>query len=983
MKVRKLSQKRFYKYVIMVLASLVLLIFMTIYGNQKSRERQVSAEWSKHTLEVLAAIARVRTDVFEMGSSVRGFAITRNPEMLKDFEKASEQTSESNRALASLVADHKLQSINVLEITKAVEELRSYYLDSVHAINLAMEEDLRQRIRSGTGQRMLNNIRELLNKAETVEKQLLEDRQLAEEKSIESSDQMILIGNLGSITLVIFFIILSYLEHARGLAFQMELNENMQVQKALLNAASFALIASDLQGRITHINPAAEKLLGYSLNELIGRSVMEAHLPEEVNQMKRLLEEHYSTKIDGAFGVMKYRADLGIVESDHWTFRHRNGKQFPVRLTVTALLDSGGKTYGYIGVANDISKQIETEEILINAREAALSGNRAKSEFLANMSHEIRTPMNAIIGMAELLKTTPLDTEQSRYVTIFQSAGHGLLNLINDILDLSKIEAGHFEIENEQFALDEVVERTISIMALKAHAKDIELVVDIEEPLHNAYLGDKNRIQQILLNFIGNAIKFTEQGEVTLRVRSDSRRGEGPAQVVFEIIDTGIGMSEDQVSRLFERFSQADSSITRKFGGTGLGLNISKRLVELMNGSIHVESVYGKGSTFRVTVVLQAVEEPETSSKKSHGLEGKKVLIVDDSTTNIMILRKIIENANGLVQETRSGKEALELIEASKARNRFFDLVILDSHMPEMSGQDLAQKIKETPGRTPALLMLTSDDMAGSQLRAKEAGINGHLVKPVLPHVLLHAIDHIFETVAKAEKAPPSMMKTTLPPMKILVVDDTEDNRIIVRSFLRKQPISIDEAVNGEEAIQYAQKNDYDLILMDMQMPVLDGYTATRTIREMEATSFKKYTPIIALSAYALKTDEDASYEAGCNGHISKPVYPETLLGALKNCSLQTEVSISDEMMELAQDYLEGRKKDFPNVLKSFLDKDYSSLQKAGHKLFGSGGSYGFERISEIGQSLEEAARTHNSIQISKEVANLGAYYLQVKIVHQ
>jgi two-component system, sensor histidine kinase and response regulator len=634
-----------------------------------------------------------------------------------------------------------------------------------------------------------------------------------------------------------------------------------------------------------YLNVSEEFLkFGFSKDEIIGSTGQQlgiwANEPERVEYARQLRES-------------------GSVRNMEALFRKKNGELVPCLISGTSIRLSHGACG--VSIVHDISRLKGVEMELVSASKAAQAASRAKSEFLSSMSHEIRTPMNAILGMADLLAESRLSSEQRKYLSIMINNGNALVDLINDILDFAKVENGKLELERIPFELDDLAERVAETLAIRAHQKQLELAIHIRPDVATQLVGDPLRLRQVLVNLIGNAIKFTESGEVVLTVERENRTD--PELLHFKVSDTGIGIPEAQREKIFTSYAQAEDSTARKYGGTGLGLAIVKQLVEMMGGRIWIESEVGRGSIFHFTARFGLqTEKPGLQARPASGLNGLRVLLVDDSAINRVALSETLSNWDASVTCAEDGEVALAEMRRATDQQRPYQVILVDCRMPATNSAELVLRMKDavSSGGGVIVPMLTSDDLNVRVPTLRKMGLSHYLIKPVRRSELAVVMRAAMGKLAPAEKRTPALSseeKTSAGPaerpLNILLADDSADNRLLIAAFLRKTGWRLDEAENGEAAIQKFFNARFDVVIMDIQMPVMDGYTAVRKIRDWERERGVARTPIIALTASVLDEAVSKSIDAGCDTHVSKPVRRPTLLEAIREVTLSNPAPLA------------------------------------------------------------------------------------------
>ena len=646
---------------------------------------------------------------------------------------------------------------------------------------------------------------------------------------------------------------------------------------ALMAAAPEGIIGGDGAGRITFANEAAVAMVGYSLSELVGQF------------MHQLI--HHSRPDGSPYPMEQCPMHIARVQSGRCmvsdeVFWHKDGTSFPVEYEVAPMAENGGES-GLVIIFRDISSRRQAEEALQAAKDNAELANRSKSEFLANMSHEIRTPMNAVMGLTQLALETELTPKQENYLQKVKGASSALLGIINDILDYSKIEAGRMDLEQTQFYMEEVLRDVFHLFASAAEAKGIEVIVEIDPDVPLSLIGDPLRLGQVFNNLVGNSIKFTESGEIHVHVELV----EGNDDIVIvrcAVRDTGIGLSREQAERLFQPFTQADGSITRRYGGTGLGLTISRNLVQLMGGDISISSKQGQGSTFAFHAQFGRGPERRGLAARQD-LSGLRALVVDDHKVVAEILANMLRSWNCDAQASTDGAETVSLIRQAESAGRPFDLLVLDWLMPQMDGLVVVRAIEEAIAsgslkRPHTILIVTGHGKDEIMGLAGPLQLDGIVLKPVIPSRFLSTILRRFHPslvltpeASEVEQTPYEIAQPICG-ASILLVEDNELNQEVAREFLEKAGLRVTIASSGAEGVELAGRGGFDAVLMDLQMPVMDGFEASRQIRALPQGG---EIPIIAMTAAAMEADRQECFVAGMNDHVSKPIVPRLMLSTL------------------------------------------------------------------------------------------------------
>jgi PAS domain S-box-containing protein len=650
------------------------------------------------------------------------------------------------------------------------------------------------------------------------------------------------------------------------------LSEERKVLRALIDNVPDFMYVKDAECRFLVANLSVARQMGAkTTEELLGKDDFDFY-PREV--ATTFYEDEQRVIRSGQAEVNREETGLDS---------HGNVSQ--ILTTQVPLKDKNGRVTGLVGIGHDITHLKKAEEEMRRARDVAEKASKAKSEFLANMSHEIRTPLNGVMGMTELALETQLTAEQREYLETVKMSGDSLLTVINDILDFSKIEAGKIDLEAIDFNLRDSLETTLKTLAVRADEKGLELLCEVAPEVPEVVRGDSSRLRQIVVNLVGNSIKFTEKGEIAVKVQVERKEG-ADFLCRFTVADTGIGIPEDKRELIFKPFSQADTSTTRKYGGTGLGLTISTRLVQMMGGKIWVESEVGQGSQFHFTVCLGRVDAKEIklgTTAPPELLRGVRVLVVDDNRTNCRILEGMLARWQMKPTAVNGGKAALEQLVAARQAAEPYSLILTDMHMPDMDGFALVEQIRKRPElSTATIMMLTSAGHRGDAVRCQELGVAAYLLKPIRQSELREAVGRVLGA-RQHDGAIPLITRYSLQDarepdacLRVLLAEDNLVNQRLAVRLLEKRGHQVVVAGTGLEALKALEKESFDLVLMDVQMPEMDGLEATAILREKEKVT-GLHQPVVALTAHAMKGDREKCIEGGMDGYLTKPIRPQEL----------------------------------------------------------------------------------------------------------
>jgi len=830
-----------------------------------SVKAELSTRWVTHTLQVLRTMDRVTDHLSRAELAQRGYLLTGDDGFLRERDHHLRNVDGDILSIKTLTVDSAEQQRRIAQVVDLLAARVSLMQDNARRRNQLGVAAAAANVGSGSGSAANAKI---LGVIEHLQQEELAQLGIRRQATGHSYNKLLII------LIVVTLVALITLGYIGFVAQSRRQEQTSWYARSLLEASLDPLVTIRPDGAISDVNRATVLATGVTREDLIGSDFC----------------DYFTEPASARAGYQRAFAD-GRVSDYPLTIRQRDGNFIDVLYNASVYKDVKGRVIGVFAAARDVTERkhldrelLERNAELQSAREIADRASLSKSDFLSNMSHEIRTPMNAIIGMSHLALKTELTPRQREYMKKIQSSSQYLLRIINDVLDFSKIEAGKLTVEHIEFDLDKVLENVANLISAKNIAKGLELVFDVGRDVPTDLIGDPLRLGQILVNYANNAVKFTEKGEIDIIVRLREQT-DHDVLLYFAVRDTGIGLTAEQRSRLFQPFEQADTSTTRKYGGSGLGLVISMKLAELMQGEVGVDSEYGNGSTFWFTARMGKGAGGGRQLLLSPDLQGRRVLVVDDNETARSVLTSLLEGMSFVVDEAASGRAAIDAVDRSEVQGQPYDIVFLDWQMPGMDGIETARQLRARPlARTPHLVMVTAYGREEVIKAAEEAGLEDVLIKPISASMLFDSVTSVLGDLAVDRReialapSPLAPNLATIKGARILLVEDNDLNQEVATELLRDAGFIVVLAENGAVAVRKVVQAAYDIVLMDMQMPVMDGITAAREIRKLPQLAGL---PIVAMTANAMSGDRQRCLDAGMNDHVAKPIEPEDLWTAL------------------------------------------------------------------------------------------------------
>ncbi len=991
------------------IASLFLLSLVGV-ASYISMQRTMQDRWSNRLSRmILVDLLQLESAIKDIETSQRGFVLTQNESFLEPYAAGRVEAENLINSLRELTQDDPMLSARLEKVAVATQDRMEFAEYVIHVDREQGPQAAAQLIQAGTGMQLMDEILATIDDMTDATMKLVDQRTKRTASTENITMAVISFGTLAGIAIVFAasFIIRRDITVKREAESLLRSSETQF--RYLADAMSQFVWILDPMGNLTYANARWAEFVGAPREQLTDdewkSSLCWKDLP--------FFLEHWNNAISNARPLEgEYRLARSRDDTPRWHLCRGEPQ-----------LDEAGRIVRWIFTWTDIDQHKQIEASLQEAKGAAESASDAKSQFLARMSHEIRTPLNGIIGMLDLLIGADLNPRQQRYSLMAKSSAEALTALINDILDFSKIEAGKMELSSAEFSLANSVETVAEMIATRASKKKVEIGVFVDPRVPDQVRGDPDRLRQILINLMGNSVKFTESGSITLEVEYVGR-SDDHIRIRFAVTDTGIGISAAGTEHLFKTFSQVDVSTTRHYGGTGLGLAICKQLVELMHGEIGVESEMGKGSRFWFEIPLQVVEQAEPSAATTPDARGLRVLAVEGEPGARSILERQLTSLSMIVQLAATGAETIPILENARAACAPIEVALIDEDLPDMDGSELAATIKarEDLSDTVLMIMVSVNDSPDPE-SLRKLGFHGHLTKPIRQSQLF---DAIISALHAARGSPgrlpvPKSLSTERPtPRKqnILVVEDNEVNLIVATEILTRAGYSSGTARNGREAVEAFKSGDYDLILMDCQMPYMDGFEATRTIRDLEsmdgnAPGERRHIPIIALTANAVRGDRERCIEAGMDDYVTKPLQPEALIAAIDKAAEALTVpkasveapadsdgvAVSNamspqkhsidapaiDMVAVARDWPDNRRFQH-DLLRKFIEKgredmsqiadrmesgDAPEIERLVHGLKGAAGCIHAERVRQAASKLEGLVHTRSMTSAGTILAEL------------